>query len=101
MPSRSRWRWPHSSRLAWSSRDDLVAVAASGTSGAGRAVKANLLASEVMGDLSPYKVGAHQHVPEILQMHRCGHAVVHPGVGADAARHPRQRRRAPGWSGHR
>lgn len=48
-------------------RDDLVAVAASGTSGAGRAVKANLLASEVMGDLSPYKVGSHQHVPEILQ----------------------------------
>jgi N-acetyl-gamma-glutamyl-phosphate reductase len=46
---------------------DLVAVAASGTSGAGRAVKPNLLASEVMGDLSPYKVGAHQHVPEILQ----------------------------------
>ena len=48
-------------------RDDLVVVAASGTSGAGRAVKANLLASEVIGDLSPYKVGSHQHVPEILQ----------------------------------
>jgi N-acetyl-gamma-glutamyl-phosphate reductase len=48
-------------------RDDLVAVAASGTSGAGRAVKANLLASEVIGDLAPYKVGSHQHVPEILQ----------------------------------
>ena len=48
-------------------RDDLVAVAASGTSGAGRAVKANLLASEVIGDLTPYKVGSHQHVPEILQ----------------------------------
>ena len=27
----------------------------------------NLLASEVMGDLTGYKVGAHQHVPEILQ----------------------------------
>ena len=48
-------------------RDDLVAVAASGTSGAGRAVKPSLLASEVMGDLTPYKVGSHQHVPEILQ----------------------------------
>jgi N-acetyl-gamma-glutamyl-phosphate reductase len=46
---------------------DLVAVAASGTSGAGRAARPNLLASEVMGDLSPYKAGAHQHVPEILQ----------------------------------
>ncbi|MHA3702493.1 N-acetyl-gamma-glutamyl-phosphate reductase [Jatrophihabitans sp. YIM 134969] len=47
--------------------DDVVVVAASGTSGAGRAAKANLLGSEVMGDLSPYKVGAHQHVAEILQ----------------------------------
>jgi N-acetyl-gamma-glutamyl-phosphate reductase len=47
--------------------DDVVAVAASGTSGAGRAAAAHLLGSEVMGDLSPYKVGRHQHVPEILQ----------------------------------
>jgi N-acetyl-gamma-glutamyl-phosphate reductase len=42
-------------------------VASSGTSGAGRSAKVNLLASEVLGDLSPYKVGAHQHVPEIKQ----------------------------------
>jgi N-acetyl-gamma-glutamyl-phosphate reductase len=47
--------------------EDVVVVAASGTSGAGRAAKVNLLGSEVMSDLSPYKVGAHQHVPEILQ----------------------------------
>jgi N-acetyl-gamma-glutamyl-phosphate reductase len=47
--------------------DDVVAVAASGTSGAGRGAKAHLLGSEVMGDLSVYKVGQHQHVPEILQ----------------------------------
>lgn len=46
---------------------DVVVVAASGTSGAGRAAKANLLGSEVMGDLSAYKVGAHQHTPEIRQ----------------------------------
>ena len=46
---------------------DVVVVAGSGTSGAGRSAKVNLLASEVMGDLSPYKVGAHQHVPEIKQ----------------------------------
>ncbi len=46
---------------------DVVVVAASGTSGAGRAAKLNLLGSEVMSDLSPYKVGSHQHVPEILQ----------------------------------
>jgi N-acetyl-gamma-glutamyl-phosphate reductase len=46
---------------------DVVVMAASGTSGAGRAAKAHLLGTEVMGDLSPYKVGSHQHVPEIKQ----------------------------------
>jgi N-acetyl-gamma-glutamyl-phosphate reductase len=46
---------------------DVVVVAASGTSGAGRGAKASLLGSEVMGDLSAYKVGAHQHTPEIRQ----------------------------------
>jgi N-acetyl-gamma-glutamyl-phosphate reductase len=45
----------------------VVVVAASGTSGAGRSPKVHLLGSEVMGSLSPYKVGAHQHVPEIKQ----------------------------------
>ncbi len=49
------------------SPDDVVVVAASGTSGAGRSAKPHLLGAEVMGDLSPYKVGAHQHVPEIKQ----------------------------------
>jgi N-acetyl-gamma-glutamyl-phosphate reductase len=48
-------------------KHDVVVVAASGTSGAGRAAKLSLLGSEVMSDLSPYKVGCHQHVPEILQ----------------------------------
>jgi N-acetyl-gamma-glutamyl-phosphate reductase len=47
--------------------DDVVVVASSGTSGAGRSAKLNLLGSEVMSDLSAYKVGAHQHVAEILQ----------------------------------
>jgi N-acetyl-gamma-glutamyl-phosphate reductase len=47
--------------------DDVVVTAASGTGGAGRAAKAALLGSEVMGDVSAYKVGAHQHVPEIKQ----------------------------------
>lgn len=47
---------------------DLVVVAASGTSGAGRSAKPHLLGSEVMGDLTPYKVaGTHQHLPEIRQ----------------------------------
>lgn len=47
--------------------DDVVVVAASGTTGAGTSPTRSLLGSEVMGDLSPYKVGRHQHVPEILQ----------------------------------
>jgi N-acetyl-gamma-glutamyl-phosphate reductase len=46
---------------------DVVVVAASGTTGAGRSAKVHLLASEVGNDISPYKVGAHQHVPEIKQ----------------------------------
>jgi N-acetyl-gamma-glutamyl-phosphate reductase len=50
------------------SSEDIVVVAASGTSGAGRAPKAHLLGTEVMGDLSAYKVaGGHQHLPEIRQ----------------------------------
>lgn len=47
---------------------DVVAVAASGTSGAGKSLKPNLLGSEVMGSTSAYGVGGvHRHVPEILQ----------------------------------
>lgn len=48
--------------------DDVVVVAASGTTGAGRSTKPHLMASEVMGSLSAYKVGGtHQHTPEIEQ----------------------------------
>jgi len=46
---------------------DVVVVASSGTSGAGRSLKPHLLASEVMGGMMAYRVGAHQHVPEIKQ----------------------------------
>lgn len=47
---------------------DLVVVAASGTSGAGRSPAESLLATEVMGSMSAYKVGGvHQHTPEIEQ----------------------------------
>src|SRR3954465_5427937 len=46
----------------------LVVVAASGTSGAGKAPKPNLLGSEVMGSVSAYAVGGtHRHTPEITQ----------------------------------
>lgn len=48
-------------------RDDVVVVAASGTSGAGRGAKPHLMASEIAGSVTPYKVGEHQHVPEIKQ----------------------------------
>ncbi|MDP1721335.1 MAG: N-acetyl-gamma-glutamyl-phosphate reductase [Candidatus Nanopelagicaceae bacterium] len=45
---------------------DVVVVAASGTTGAGRSSKASLSASEVMGSLTSYKFGGvHQHTPEI------------------------------------
>jgi N-acetyl-gamma-glutamyl-phosphate reductase len=47
---------------------DVVVVAASGTSGAGKAAKPHLLGSEVMGNVSAYGVGGgHRHVPEIVQ----------------------------------
>lgn len=48
--------------------DDITVVAASGTSGAGKALKPHLLGSEVMGAMSPYGVGGvHRHTPEIEQ----------------------------------
>jgi N-acetyl-gamma-glutamyl-phosphate reductase len=46
----------------------VVVVAASGTSGAGKAAKPHLQGSEVMGNASAYGVGgAHRHTPEIVQ----------------------------------
>ncbi|HVE64782.1 MAG TPA: N-acetyl-gamma-glutamyl-phosphate reductase [Mycobacteriales bacterium] len=48
--------------------EDVVVVASSGTSGAGRAVKPSLIGSEVLGDLTAYKVGVHQHTPEIVEV---------------------------------
>jgi N-acetyl-gamma-glutamyl-phosphate reductase len=47
---------------------DIVVVAASGTTGAGRSAKINLIGSEVMNSLTSYKFGGvHQHTPEIEQ----------------------------------
>ncbi|MER7671565.1 N-acetyl-gamma-glutamyl-phosphate reductase [Kitasatospora sp. NPDC096128] len=47
---------------------EAVVVAASGTSGAGKAAKTHLLGSEVMGSVSPYGVGGvHRHTPEMVQ----------------------------------
>jgi len=45
---------------------DIVVVAASGTTGAGKKLSSSLMASEVMNSLSSYKFGGvHQHTPEI------------------------------------
>lgn len=47
---------------------DLVAVLAVGYSGAGKALKPHLLASEAVGSAAPYAVGgSHRHIPEIAQ----------------------------------
>lgn len=47
---------------------DVVVVGVTGTSGAGKSLKPNLLASEVMGSASAYGVGGvHRHTPEIIQ----------------------------------
>ena len=49
--------------------EDIVVVAASGTTGAGRTAKVTLLGSEVMNSLTSYKFGGvHQHTPEIEQI---------------------------------
>lgn len=48
--------------------DDVVAVLSVGTSGAGRNVSSNLIASEVLGSANAYGVGGvHRHTPEIEQ----------------------------------
>lgn len=48
--------------------DDVVIVSASGTSGAGKSAKVNLIGSEVMGSMNPYGVGGgHRHTPEMEQ----------------------------------
>ncbi len=47
---------------------EAVVVAASGTSGAGKAAKTHLLGSEVIGNVSAYGVGGvHRHTPEMAQ----------------------------------
>ena len=46
---------------------NVVVDAKSGVSGAGRQLKESSHAGFVLENLSPYKIGAHQHVPEIAQ----------------------------------
>jgi len=66
---------------------DLVAVLANGYSGAGKAAKPHLLASEGLGSAAPYAVGGtHRHIPEIVQnlVHALSHAAQRPGTPAAA-----------------
>ena len=48
-------------------RDSLVVDAKSGSTGAGKKAAENLLFTEVEGECLPYKIGKHQHYPEILE----------------------------------
>jgi N-acetyl-gamma-glutamyl-phosphate reductase len=54
----------------------VTATLAVGPSGAGKAARVDLLASEIMGSANPYAVGhKHRHIPEILQnMRKAGGA---------------------------
>ena len=45
----------------------VIVDAKSGVSGAGRALKASSHATTVLENVSPYKIGSHQHAPEIEQ----------------------------------
>ncbi len=56
----------------------LVIDAKSGATGAGRKAAQNLLFTEVDGECLPYKVGKHQHLPEIR-----GYAKAFSGQGID------------------
>ncbi|HEY7345622.1 MAG TPA: N-acetyl-gamma-glutamyl-phosphate reductase [Gaiella sp.] len=49
-------------------RDSVVVDAMSGMTGAGRSPKASTHAGFVLENVSPYKVGRHQHVAEITQL---------------------------------
>lgn len=55
---------------------DVTAVLAVGPSGAGRTLRSDLLASELIGSAVPYAVGGvHRHIPEIVQNLRLAGAV--------------------------
>jgi N-acetyl-gamma-glutamyl-phosphate reductase len=60
--------------------ETLVIDAKSGTSGAGKKAAENLLFTEVDGDCLPYKVAAHQHLPEIIR-----HSKIFAGADIDPA----------------
>ena len=48
--------------------DSVIVDAMSGMTGAGRTLRPSTHAGAVLENVSPYKVGSHQHVPEIAQL---------------------------------
>jgi N-acetyl-gamma-glutamyl-phosphate reductase len=56
---------PIADAIEW---DGVVVDAKSGVSGAGRTVRASSHAAAVLENVSPYRVGTHQHAPEIEQL---------------------------------
>jgi len=67
---------------------DVVIVAASGTSGAGRSPSAALLATEVIGAISAYQAGGtHRHTPEIEQALRAA-VLARPGAPTELPGEP-------------
>ncbi len=57
----------------------IVIDAKSGTSGGGRQAGENFLFNEVDGDCLPYRVGKHQHIPEIVAwIRRFSEIEIHP-----------------------
>ena len=48
-------------------KDTIVIDAKSGTTGAGKKASENLIFTEVDGECLPYKIGQHQHLPEIIE----------------------------------
>lgn len=59
--------------------DSLVIDAKSGTTGAGRKAAENILFSEVDGECLPYRIGRHQHLPEIQEtVHKNAGCIIDP-----------------------
>jgi len=59
--------------------DSVNVTAVSGISGAGRSAKTELSFSEMSGNVRAYKIGCHQHTPEIMQT--LGSSALNPAFG--------------------
>ncbi|GAA1957633.1 N-acetyl-gamma-glutamyl-phosphate reductase [Microbacterium aquimaris] len=76
---------------------DIVSVLAVGPSGAGKALKTNLLAAEILGTANPYAVGGtHRHIPEIRQALAAAMSENRSDVGGSAQKSPTSARFSDG-----